>query len=178
MDAPQNGNSIQLWLVVVVGIVCLAVGAVVGVLGQKVSKKKETNECLPLWKAFTFYSEKRSVVSTPMLTPTHIRFQDLEPVRIFDISTEIYEKHVFIDEKVISLGLAFTHNPEVVGSSPASATIISGRTIGSYLSRKRVVRPFFACMVYNCDLVFSLESAKILADNTRRDVCTILLSQM
>lgn len=40
MDAPQNGNSIQLWLVVVVGIVCLAVGAVVGVLSQKVSKKK------------------------------------------------------------------------------------------------------------------------------------------
>jgi hypothetical protein len=38
MDAPQNGNSIQLWLVV--GIVCLAVGAVVGVLSQKVSKKK------------------------------------------------------------------------------------------------------------------------------------------
>jgi hypothetical protein len=40
MDAPQNGNSIQLWLVVVVCIVCLAVGAVVGVLSQKVSKKK------------------------------------------------------------------------------------------------------------------------------------------
>ena len=40
MDAPQNGNSIQLWLVMVVGIVCLAVGAVVGVLSQKVSKKK------------------------------------------------------------------------------------------------------------------------------------------
>ena len=29
-----------LWLVVVVGIVCLAVGAVVGILSQKVSKKK------------------------------------------------------------------------------------------------------------------------------------------
>ena len=43
-------------------------------------------------------------------------------MRIFDISTEIYEKHVFIDEKVINLGSAFTHNPEVVGSSPASAT--------------------------------------------------------
>lgn len=40
MDAPQNGNSIQLWLVVVVGIVCLAVGTVVSVLSQKVSKKK------------------------------------------------------------------------------------------------------------------------------------------
>ena len=40
MDAPQNGNRIQLWLVVVVGIVCLAVGAVVGILSPKVSKKK------------------------------------------------------------------------------------------------------------------------------------------
>jgi hypothetical protein len=60
-----------------------------------------------------------------MLTPTYIRFQDLEPVRMFDISTEIYEKHVLIDEKVISLGLAFTHSPEAVGSSPASATISS-----------------------------------------------------
>ena len=29
-----------LWLVVVVGIVCLAVGAVVGILSPKVSKKK------------------------------------------------------------------------------------------------------------------------------------------
>ena len=58
-----------------------------------------------------------------MLTPTYISFQDLESVRMFDISTEIYEKHMFIDEKVINLGSAFTHNPEVVGSSPASATI-------------------------------------------------------
>ena len=29
---------------------------------------------------------------------------------------------MFIDEKVINLGSAFTHNPEAVGSSPASAT--------------------------------------------------------
>ena len=85
---------------------------------------------------------------------------------------------MFIDEKVINLGSAFTHNPETVGSSPASATIISGRTISSYLRRKRVVRPFFACMGYNCDLVFRLELAKIVVDNTRRDVCAILLSQM
>ena len=42
---------------------------------------------------------------------------------MFDISTEIYEKHMFIDEKVINLGSAFAHNPEVVGSSPASASI-------------------------------------------------------
>lgn len=40
MDTPQNGNGIQLWLVVVVGTVCLAVGVVSGVLSQKLGKKK------------------------------------------------------------------------------------------------------------------------------------------
>jgi len=37
---PQSSGGVQVWLVVVIAIACLAVGTVGGILSQKVGKKK------------------------------------------------------------------------------------------------------------------------------------------
>ncbi|MBE6942542.1 MAG: hypothetical protein E7455_09745 [Ruminococcaceae bacterium] len=39
-DVPQSSGGVQVWLVVVIAIACLAVGTVGGILSQKVGKKK------------------------------------------------------------------------------------------------------------------------------------------
>lgn len=39
-DVPQSSGGVQVWLVVVIAIVCLAVGTVGGILSQKAGKKK------------------------------------------------------------------------------------------------------------------------------------------
>ena len=51
---------------------------------------------------------------------------------------------MFIDEKVINLGSAFTHNPEVVGSSPAYATIKTP----DFITKSGVFLTFSAEMKY------------------------------